>query len=82
MQRLDVEDDDLLLGSQGDASGPGILGEVGQRREARAGQPPDDRRGYFRQNAIRCQPSGRTMARGRALNVPTNRPLKAMPFQP
>ncbi len=41
-----------------------------------AGPPP------LRQKAIRCQPSGRTQARGRALKVPTNRPLKATAFQP
>ena len=38
--------------------------------------------GYFLQKAIRCQPSGRTHDRGKALNVPTNIVLKATPFQP
>ena len=40
------------------------------------------RRGYFLQNAIRCQPSGRTQDRGKALKVPTNIVLNATPFQP
>ena len=30
---------------------------------------------HFTQNAIRCQPSGRTSARGTALNAPTKSPL-------
>src|SRR5262249_14469185 len=37
---------------------------------------------YLRANAIRCHPSGRTHARGNALNVPTKSVLKAVPFHP
>ena len=37
---------------------------------------------YFWQNAIKCQPSGRTSDRGSALKVPTNIVLNATPFQP
>ena len=33
-------------------------------------------------NAIKCHPSGRTSARGSALNVPTKNVLKAVPFHP
>lgn len=30
---------------------------------------------HLRQNAIRCQPNGRTQLRGKALNTPTKTPL-------
>lgn len=36
----------------------------------------------LRQNAMRCQPNRRTQARGIALKVPTNTPLKAAAFHP